>query len=117
MAYLGGPFSGALVLATERTSGFVRFHAWQALIGLGLLGLAAVVALVAAFAFLVFSPTAFWVMLWLSASIAVAWVAAWGLCLFHAANGPDLEAAACRQPCRAARYQPSRDRVEVMCAA
>jgi uncharacterized membrane protein len=87
MAYLGGPFSGALVLATERTSGFVRFHAWQAIIGLGLLGLGAVVALVAAFAFLVFSPTAFWVMLWLSASIAVAWVAAWGFCLFHAANG------------------------------
>ena len=87
MAYLGGPFSGALVLATERTSGFVRFHAWQAIIGLGVLGLVAVIALVAAFAFLVFSPTAFWVMLWLSAAIAVAWVAAWGLCLFHAARG------------------------------
>jgi uncharacterized membrane protein len=87
MAYLGGPFSGALVLATERRSGFVRFHAWQALIGLGLLGLGAVVALVAAFAFLVFSPTAFWVMLWVSAAVGVAWIAAWGLCLFHAAQG------------------------------
>jgi len=87
MAYLGGPFSGALVLATERTSGFVRFHAWQALIGLGVLGLVAVSALVAAFAFLVFSPTAFWVMLWLSAAVSLAWVAAWGVCLFHAAQG------------------------------
>ena len=42
LAYLAGPFSGALLLATERESGFVRFHAWQAVVGLGLLGIAAV---------------------------------------------------------------------------
>ena len=35
LAYLAGPFSGALLLATERESGFVRFHAWQAVVGLG----------------------------------------------------------------------------------
>ena len=35
LAYLAGPFSGALLLATETESRFVRFHAWQAVVGLG----------------------------------------------------------------------------------
>jgi uncharacterized membrane protein len=87
MAYLGGPFSGALILATEQTSGFVRFHAWQALVGLGLLGAVSIAALLAAFALLVFSPTAFWVMLWVSAATAVVWLAAWGICLVQAWKG------------------------------
>ena len=87
LAYLAGPFSGALLLATERTDRFVRFHAWQALLGLGVLGSAAVLALVLAFVMLVASPTAFWVMLWLAAIASVAWVAAWGVCLVQAYKG------------------------------
>ena len=38
LAYLAGPFSGVLVLLAERTSGYVRFHAWQSVLGLGGLG-------------------------------------------------------------------------------
>jgi uncharacterized membrane protein len=87
LAYLAGPFSGALLLATERESGFVRFHAWQALVGLGLLGVAAVCFLGLAFVLLIVSPTAFWVMLWLAAATGTAWVAAWGLCVFNAYKG------------------------------
>jgi uncharacterized membrane protein len=87
LAYLAGPFSGALLLATERTDRYVRFHAWQALLGLGALGSAAVLALVLAFVMLIASPTAFWVMLWLAAIAAVAWVAAWGICLVQAYKG------------------------------
>jgi uncharacterized membrane protein len=87
LAYLAGPFSGALLLATERTDRFVRFHAWQALLGLGVLGSAAVLALILAFVMLIASPTAFWVMLWLAAIAAVAWVAAWGICLVQAYRG------------------------------
>jgi uncharacterized membrane protein len=87
MAYLAGPFSGALLLWTERTSGFVRFHAWQALLGLGVLGTAAAFFLVSAFVLLIVSPTAFWVMLWLAAIACAVWVVVWGLCLWNAYHG------------------------------
>jgi uncharacterized membrane protein len=87
LAYLAGPFSGALILAMERTSGFVRFHAWQSLVALGVLGVTAVTCLVLAFALLIVSPTAFWVMLWLAAIAGVAWVVVWGLCLVQAYKG------------------------------
>jgi uncharacterized membrane protein len=40
LSYLAGPFSGALMLWVERENAFVRFHAWQSVIGLGGLALA-----------------------------------------------------------------------------
>lgn len=87
LAYLAGPFSGALLLATEPASHFVRFHAWQAVIGLGTLGIAAVAFLGMAFVLLIVSPTAFWVMLWLSAATGVAWLVVWAVCLVSAYKG------------------------------
>lgn len=87
MAYLAGPFSGALLLATEPANRFVRFHAWQAVLALGALGVAAVGFLALAFACLILSPTAFWAMLWLSALTAVAWVVVWALCVVQAYKG------------------------------
>jgi uncharacterized membrane protein len=65
----------------------VRFHAWQALVGLGLLALAAACFLVLAFVTLVISPTAFWGVLWLSAGIAAAWLVAWAACMVQAYRG------------------------------
>ena len=87
LAYLAGPFSGALLLATERTSRFVKFHAWQALLGLGLLGTAAVMCLGLAFLMLVISPTMFWTMLWLSAIAGAVWVILWAVCVVQAYRG------------------------------
>lgn len=87
MAYLAGPFSGALLLASEPTNRFVRFHAWQAVLGLGLLGVAAFAFLLLAFVFLIVSPTAFWAMLWLSALTGITWVGAWGVCVVQAYKG------------------------------
>ena len=87
LAYLAGPFSGALLLATETSSRYVRFHAWQALVGLGLLGLSAVTLLGLAFLMLLFSPTLFWLMLWLSAMTAGVWMILWGVCLVQAWRG------------------------------
>lgn len=87
LAYLAGPFSGALILAMERTSSFVRFHAWQSLVALGVLGVTAVACLVLAFALLIVSPTAFWVMLWFAAITGAAWIVVWGLCLVQAYQG------------------------------
>ena len=87
MAYLAGPFSGALLLASEPRNRFVRFHAWQSVLGLGVLGIAAVAFLMLAFALLIVSPLAFWTMLWLSAITAVAWIAAWAICVVQAFKG------------------------------
>lgn len=87
LAYLAGPFSGALLLAIERSDAFVRFHAWQSVLALGVLGAAAVVCLILAFAMLIISPTAFWIMLWLSALAAGAWLMVWGVCLVQAYQG------------------------------
>lgn len=87
LAYLAGPFSGALLLASEPENRFVRFHAWQAVFALGALGAAAIICLVLAFALLIVSPTAFWAMLWLSAIAGVAWVAVWTLCVVQAYKG------------------------------
>jgi uncharacterized membrane protein len=87
LAYLAGPFSGALLLATERASPFVRFHAWQAVVGLGLLGAAAFFFLSFAFVLLLVSPTAFWVFLWLAAATGAAWIGVWGVCVVSAYRG------------------------------
>lgn len=91
LAYLAGPLSGALLLATEPASRFVRFHAWQAVLALGLLGIAAVAFLGLAFVLLVVSPTAFWTMLWLSAATGAAWIGVWGLCVVSAYKGRALK--------------------------
>ena len=87
LAYLAGPFSGALILAVESTSHFVRFHAWQALLGLGILGAIDAVCLGLAFLLLVVSPAAFWTMLWAAAILAAGWLIAWALCLLQAWRG------------------------------
>jgi uncharacterized membrane protein len=87
LAYLAGPFSGALLLATEPASQFVRFHAWQSVLGLGGLGMAALVFLALAFVLLVVSPTVFWLMLWIAAATGTAWLVVWGVCVFNAYRG------------------------------
>ena len=91
LAYLAGPLSGALLLATEPASRFVRFHAWQAVLALGLLGVAAVVFLGLAFVLLIVSPMAFWTMLWLAAATGAAWIGVWALCVVSAYKGRTLK--------------------------
>lgn len=90
LAYLAGPFSGVLLLATEPASRFVRFHAWQSVLGLGLLAAAALVFLALAFALLIASPTAFWTMLWVAAATGAAWVGLWALCVVSVYRGRDM---------------------------
>ena len=87
LAYLAGPFSGALLLGVEKTSRFVKFHAWQSLLGLGILGVASAVLLLLAFMMLIVSPTAFWIVLWLAALSGIAWVAIWAACVLQAYRG------------------------------
>jgi uncharacterized membrane protein len=87
LAYLAGPFSGILILLVERANDYVRFHAWQAIVGLGGLGVLAVGVLVLSFLTLLLSPFVFTVMYRLSEVIAVVWVVAWVMCLVKALTG------------------------------
>jgi len=89
LAYMAGPFSGALLLIVERTSRSVRFHAWQAFIGLGLLGLAALFFLGLAFFLLLFSPRGFAIMRWTAAATGLAWLLLWAWCLVRAYQGQE----------------------------
>ncbi len=87
LAYLAGPFSGILILLVERSNGFVRFHAWQSVLGLGALGLLAAGTLICSFLTLLLSPAAFTVMYRLSEVLAIVWVLVWVLCLIKAFGG------------------------------
>jgi uncharacterized membrane protein len=87
LAYVAGPFSGALFLIVERTNLSVRFHAWQALLGLGTLGALAVFCLGLAFLMLIVSPTIFTVLLWTSAIAALLTLVLAGVCVAQALAG------------------------------
>lgn len=87
LAYLAGPFSGILILLVERANPYVRFHAWQAVLGLGGLGLLATGTLFFSFLTLLLSPLAFTVMYRLSEVVALVWVVAWVWCLVKAFTG------------------------------
>lgn len=87
LAYLAGPFSGILILLVERANPFVLFHAWQAVVGLGGLGILSAGTLVFSFLTLLLSPVAFTLMYRLSAVFAIVWVIAWVVCLIQAFAG------------------------------
>jgi uncharacterized membrane protein len=87
LAYLAGPFSGALILLAEKTNRYVLFHAWQAIIGLGGLAGLAILLLVFAFLTLFLSPLVFAILYRLAAAAGVAWIVAWVLCLYKAFMG------------------------------
>ncbi len=87
LAYLAGPFSGILILLVERANDYVRFHAWQAVVGLGGLGLISAGMLVLSFLTLLLSPLVFTVMYRLSYVLGIVWVALWIICLVKAFTG------------------------------
>jgi uncharacterized membrane protein len=91
LAYLAGPFSGVLILLVERANGFVRFHAWQSIVGLGGLGLLSAATLVLSFLTLLLSPFVFTVMYRFSELVAIVWVVAWVVCLVKAFTGDRWE--------------------------
>ncbi|MEO5897460.1 MAG: hypothetical protein ABIS06_17350 [Vicinamibacterales bacterium] len=87
LAYLAGPFSGATILIAERTNRFVRFHAWQSIVGLGGLGFLAALFLTCAFLGLFLSPVAFTTLYWLAGITAMVTLLVWALCLVKAFGG------------------------------
>lgn len=87
LAYIAGPFSAVLVLLAERANSYVRFHAWQSILGLGGLGLLAVATLLLSFLTLLLSPLVFTLMYRVSAAIACVWLVVWAFCLVKAYTG------------------------------
>lgn len=84
LAYLAGPVSGVLVLLAERTSSYVRFHAWQSILGLGGLGLVIVALVGIAFLSLFVSGAAFTGLIWTAWGLGAVWLACWLLCMVQA---------------------------------
>lgn len=84
LAYLAGPLSGVLILLAERTNSYVRFHAWQSVLGLGGLGLIVALLLGLAFASVIVSATAFRTLLITSWIVWVFWILVWAVCVARA---------------------------------
>jgi uncharacterized membrane protein len=87
LAYLAGPFSGALILLAESTNQDVRFHAWQSIVGLGGLGLAVAASYVLAFVALFVSATAVSLMIGVASVLWIVLAIVWAICLWKAWSG------------------------------
>jgi len=87
LAYLAGPFSGALILLAESKNADVRFHAWQSLVGLGGLGVALILAYGLGAAALFVSATAVTVMFGVASVIWIVLAMVWAICLWKAYAG------------------------------
>jgi uncharacterized membrane protein len=87
LAYVAGWVTGLLFLLIERTSGYVRFHAAQALVGLGAVWLAGLVCYALAFAALFVTVAGFALLMWIARVIWAGWVVLWMICLFKAYTG------------------------------
>ena len=87
LAYLAGPFSGALVLWAETDNRDVRFHAWQSILALGGLVLLVLVSCALALIALFLSATAMLLMLRIATVIAIVLAIVWAVCLWKAFAG------------------------------
>lgn len=87
LAYLAGPFSGALLLWTETANHDVRFHAWQSVVALGGLLLAIIVSGTLAVTGLFVSATVMLVMLRVATILTLVLAIVWALCLWKAFAG------------------------------
>jgi uncharacterized membrane protein len=87
LAYLAGPFSGALILFAETVNQDVRFHAWQSIVALGGLALAVIASYILAFMSLFVSAAGVSVMFAVATVIWVVLVVVWLICLWKAFAG------------------------------
>lgn len=87
LAYLAWWVTGGLMLLVERRDPYVRFHAAQALIGLGAVWLLGMIVYVLAFAVLSVSATGFTAALWLALGIWAAGVGLWLVSLAKVIRG------------------------------
>lgn len=91
LAYLAWWVSGLLFYLIERENRFVKFHAAQALVGLGALWALGLLLWIGAFAALFVSATAFKVLLYAAYAAWLTGMAAWAMCVIRAWQGEDFE--------------------------
>jgi uncharacterized membrane protein len=84
LAYLAWWVTGFAVLALERENRFVRFHAWQSILGLGALWALGVAFYLAAFLVLSRSAAGFTAMLWIAVVTWLVGLGVWIVCLVKA---------------------------------
>jgi uncharacterized membrane protein len=87
LAYLAGPFSGALILLAESKNADVRFHAWQSIVGLGGLGVALLLAYTLGAAALFVSAAVVTLMFSVASVIWIVLAIVWAICLWKAYAG------------------------------
>lgn len=87
LAYFGWWVTGGLMLLVERRNRFVRFHAAQALVGLGAVWLLGFAVYGLAFAVLSVSASGFTAVLWLALGIWAAGIGVWIVCLGKVIRG------------------------------
>jgi uncharacterized membrane protein len=91
LAYLAWWVSGLLLLLIERESRFVKFHAAQALVGLGGLWVLGLTLWVIGFAAVFVSAALFKVFLYASYAVWAIGIAAWAVCILRAWQGDEFE--------------------------
>lgn len=84
LSYAAWWVTGLAVLGIERVHPFVRFHAWQSVIGLGAIWTLGVIFYFAAFLVLSISAAGFTAMLWMAMAVWAVGLGAWGVCLYKA---------------------------------
>ena len=91
LSYLAWWVSGLLFFLVERENRFVKFHAAQALVGLGALWALGFTMWVLAFGALFVSAGAFKIFLYLSYAAWLAGMITWAVCIVRAWKGDEFE--------------------------
>ena len=91
LSYLAWWLSGLLFYLVERENRFVKFHAAQALVGLGGIWAVGLTIWVFAFAALFISASLFKVLLYLAYGVWLVGMIAWAVCLIKAWQGEEFE--------------------------
>jgi len=91
LAYLAWWVSGLLFFLIERENRFVKFHAAQALVGLGALWALGLTMWAVAFAAIFVSAAASTVLLYAAYAVWLAGIAAWAICTVRAWKGDEFE--------------------------
>jgi uncharacterized membrane protein len=91
LSYLAWWLSGLLFYLVEKESRYVKFHAAQALIGLGTIWAAGLTLWIFAFVALFISAFVFKVLLYLAYGVWLIGMIAWAVCLVKAWQGEAFE--------------------------
>ncbi|MDQ3169071.1 MAG: hypothetical protein M3Q55_02895 [Acidobacteriota bacterium] len=91
LAYLAWWVSGLLFFLIERENRFVKFHAAQAMVGLGALWALGLTMWGVAFAAIFVSAAASTVLLYVAYAVWLLGIAAWAICTVRAWKGDEFE--------------------------